>query len=113
MLFFPWATVTTTQEATLDSKVLVAAADLSVQRAARMKIAGKAFDVDEFIDKLVTKMGGRNIGGGREEAGDDDGDLSGRRQRRNGDGLLDWFALGTAVAKSMQRAPTIDFLYVE
>jgi hypothetical protein len=26
---------------------------------------------------------------------------------------LDWFALGTAVAKSMQRAPTIDFLYVE
>ncbi|KAJ3410270.1 nuclear protein [Chytridiales sp. JEL 0842] len=103
---------TTSQEASLDSKVLVMAADMSAQRAARMKVAGKAFDLDEFIDKLITKMGGSNEGGHRNDDNDDDEGPTGRRGRGDQEGpLLDWYALGEAIRRSVIRAPTSDFMF--
>jgi len=46
------------QEATLDSHLLLMATNLGAQKARAMKSGSGAFDVDDFISKLVTFMRG-------------------------------------------------------
>ncbi|TPX62091.1 hypothetical protein PhCBS80983_g00718 [Powellomyces hirtus] len=90
--------VYTTHEATLDSKVLVAAADLGVQKAQRMRLDGGSFNIDDWMGKLVVRMNGQAA----EESNEDDAD--------DGGPALDWHALGKVATRCLARVPTIDFM---
>ena len=46
------------QEATLDSHLLLMATNMGAQKARAMKSGSGAFDIDDFISKLVTFMRG-------------------------------------------------------
>src|SRR5258708_25221968 len=56
--------VSAPQEATLDSAFLVTASNMHAAKARAMKAGAGAFDVDDFVSKLITFMGGRRGGGG-------------------------------------------------
>ncbi|CAG8498434.1 10676_t:CDS:2 [Paraglomus occultum] len=81
-----------THEATLDSRLLVLSGDLGVQKARLMRVDSNAFDIDDYVAKLVTFMGGRQY---------DDEDESPK---------LDWKALGKVAARYTDRVPTMDFM---
>lgn len=74
--------------------------------ARAMKSGSGAFDVDDYISKLVIFMGGRhNV----EEVGDDDGDS----YDDEGDGApLDWERIGWKAVAHSHRVPVMDFMCV-
>ena len=86
----------------MDSDFLLKVSMQSAKMARAMKSGNGAFDVDDFVSRLVTFMGGR--GADSREDGDqyDDDD---------GDGVpLKWELIGwKAVAKS-RRVPAMDFM---
>ncbi|RIB07493.1 Nse4 C-terminal-domain-containing protein [Gigaspora rosea] len=84
--------VKNTHEATLDSRLLVLTSDLGVQKARRMKLDNNAFDVDAYISKLITFMGGRQVD-------DDDEEPD-----------LDWNAIGELASHHTLRVPTMEFI---
>lgn len=77
-----------THEATLDSRLLVLSADLSTQRARNLKLNSTSFDMDEYVSKLVSFMGGRRYDGNE----------------------LDWQKIGGVAVKYSSRVPTMDFM---
>ncbi|OCH84802.1 hypothetical protein OBBRIDRAFT_798769 [Obba rivulosa] len=91
-----------TSEATLDSLLLVQASQVGAAKARALKAGGGAFDVDEFITRLVTFMGGRkdvNIGDDSdEEEEEDDG------------GMLNWDRIGRRALAKSRRVPAMDFM---
>lgn len=93
-----------THEATLDSEVLVKASMHSALLARAMKSGGGAFDVDDFVSKLVIFMGGRhNV----EEIGDGEDD----DYNEEGDGTpLDWERIGWKAMAKTHRVPVMDFM---
>ncbi|KAF8424227.1 hypothetical protein BGX38DRAFT_1304188 [Terfezia claveryi] len=98
-----------TSDATLDSRILVDAADMAYNRAKALSLGASAatgIDIDEFVGKLITYM--RNSPDvGQRRAGDDD------EQHGGGDegDMLDWAYLGrTATFKGNKRPATSDFL---
>ncbi len=73
-----------------------------------MKSGAGAFDVDEFVSKLVTFMGGRKFGNQipeevQSDAEDDEDDP---------DMVLDWTIIGRKALAKTHRAPAIGFMYV-
>ncbi|KAI0278475.1 Nse4 C-terminal-domain-containing protein [Russula aff. rugulosa BPL654] len=56
--------VSAPQEATLDSAFLLTASNMHAAKARAMKAGAGAFDIDDFVSKLITFMGGRRGGGG-------------------------------------------------
>ncbi|KAI0086797.1 Nse4 C-terminal-domain-containing protein [Irpex rosettiformis] len=93
-----------TSEATMDSNLLLRASMKSAMLARAMKSGGGAFDVDDFVSKLITFMGGRRNAEIREDDSDvvDDDD---------GDGLpLDWERIGWKVMAKSRRVPVMDFM---
>ena len=117
-----------TSDATLDSRILVDAAEIVFNKAKKMAFganAAQGIDVDEFVGKLITYMrnspdAGRlqlREGRGRVGAGvdDEDGGGGGGGGRGGGDAdegdALDWAYLGrTAAFKGNKRPATSDFL---
>ena len=98
-----------TSDATLDSRILVDAADMAYNRAKALSLgtsAATGIDVDEFVGKLITYM--RNSPKvGRRRAGDDNEQHGGGDE----DDILDWAYLGrTAAFKGNKRPATSDFL---
>jgi hypothetical protein len=108
-----------TSEATIESRGLLIAADLSARRAHRITAEGSSgtIDVDEFVSKCITFMRqGRGI------LDDDSAELTGtqRRNRNNGsmsndeddDGdMLDWVHMGRyACVPHIQRPAVTGFL---
>ncbi|KAJ3040143.1 nuclear protein [Rhizophlyctis rosea] len=91
--------VNTTQEAALDHKTLVDISNAAAKRIKQMRIDGGTFDVDEYLNKVASKMR-RQVPVDLDE---DEEDVGGRND-------LDWFALGRVAGKWLQRAPTMDFL---
>ncbi|KAF8919760.1 Nse4 C-terminal-domain-containing protein [Mucidula mucida] len=94
------------QEATLDSAFLLMASNLGAQKARAMKSGAGAFDVDEFVSKLVTFMGGRKFGNQipeevQSDAEDDEDDP---------DMVLDWTIIGRKALANTHRAPAIGFM---
>src|SRR5437762_13998707 len=73
--------VRTTSTANLDSRLLVTTSDLAKQKARNMELGDASFNVDEYITKLVTFMGGRHL------VGDDNS---------NREDSMNWAALGRA-----------------
>ncbi|CAG8682910.1 8441_t:CDS:2, partial [Funneliformis caledonium] len=82
--------VKNTHEATLDSRLLVLTSGLGVQKARRMKLDNNSFDVDNYVSKLITFMGGRQL----------DSDTPD----------LDWKSIGRLAAQFTNRVPTSDFM---
>lgn len=90
-------------DAVIDSDLLVKASKESAKLARAMRSGNSAFDVDDFVSRLITFMGGRaNI-----EAGDDD-------EEYNDDDTdttpLAWEKIGWKALAKSHRAPAMDFM---
>ncbi|KAJ7287409.1 Nse4 C-terminal-domain-containing protein [Mycena rebaudengoi] len=90
------------QEATLDSAFLLMASNMGAQKARAMKSGSGTFDIDDFVTKLVTFMGG----GGAKDADDesDEEDVIG-----NGT-PLDWDRIGRKALSKSRRVPAMGFM---
>ncbi|THH19961.1 hypothetical protein EW146_g1321 [Bondarzewia mesenterica] len=89
------------QEATLDSAFLVLASNMGATKARAMKSGSGAFDMDDFISKLITFMGGR-----RGEQLSDDSDM----EDGDADIPLDWEKIGRKALAKSRRVPAMDFM---
>ncbi|TFK44821.1 Nse4 C-terminal-domain-containing protein [Crucibulum laeve] len=92
------------QEATLDSHLLLMASNMGAQKARAMKSGSGAFDVDDFVSKLITFMGGRKP---VEDAAPDDSDIE---QGDDGNALLDWDRIGRKALAKSRRVPAMSFM---
>jgi hypothetical protein len=90
--------VRTTAVANLDSRLLVTTSDLAKLKARNMKLGDAAFNVDEYVAKLVSFMGGRHRR--RRAVPQDDEDVD----------SMDWAGLGRLSMGICRRAPTIEFM---
>jgi len=88
-----YSQVRNTQEATLDSRLLVLSADLSAQKARNMRVDFNVFDTDEFVSKIISLGGGRHVA----DANDDQPEL-------------DWKEIGKRVIRFGKRPVTMDFM---
>ena len=66
-----------------------------------MKLGSAAFDMDDFVSKLVTFMGGR------QRFEDDDGD----EMEVVEEGALDWDKIGRKALAKSRRVPVTGFMY--
>lgn len=108
-----YKSVKQTADATMDSRLLVAASDLTLKKVSNMVVgsSGVGVDVDEFVGKCISFM--KNADRGRDGAavaaaprGGHDGD----DDDEDGD-AMDWAFLGRAAAfRSCKRPATSDFL---
>ena len=74
--------------------------------ARAMKSGSGAFDIDDYISKLVIFMGGRHS---VEEVGENDED----EYDDEGDGApLDWERIGWKAMAKSHRVPVMDFMWV-
>ncbi|KZT67578.1 hypothetical protein DAEQUDRAFT_694011 [Daedalea quercina L-15889] len=92
-----------TAEATLDSNFLLAATQMGAAKARAMKAGAGAFDVDDFVSRLVTFMS-RNQGVAVPEDLDSDNeqDYSGEP--------LDYARIGRRTLAKSRRIPVMDFM---
>jgi two-component SAPR family response regulator len=51
--------VTTTQDAVLDSQLLLKTLDITTQRAQKLKIGGSGFDIEEYIRRVRNILKGQ------------------------------------------------------
>ena len=94
-----------TGEATLDSELLVKASVQSAMLARAMKSGSGAFDVDDYVAKLVIFMGGRHdvervAESDEEDEYDDEGDGA----------QLNWERIGWKAMGKSHRVPVMDFM---
>ena len=71
-----------------------------------MKSGSGAFDIDDFISKLVIFMGGRKT---MNLVDDDDSSYDDAAEDA---GPLDWEKVGRQVLSKSHRVPVMDFMYV-
>lgn len=88
-------------------------------KARAMKAGAGAFDIDDFVSKLITFMGGRRGGGqpkdrdhpaaaqGGEEDDDDD-----EEEDEEDDEPLNWERIGRKALAKSRRVPVMDFMCV-
>ena len=94
-------------EATNDSALLLHISNFGAARARAMKSGSGAFDVDDYVGKLVIFMGGRHGVKEREGARADDEDDD---DDDDDDGQLDWGRIGWKAMARSHRVPTMDFM---
>ncbi|KAI0684484.1 Nse4 C-terminal-domain-containing protein [Cytidiella melzeri] len=98
-----------TSEATMDSNLLLKASMKSAMLARNMKSGGGAFDVDDFVSKLITFMGGRRNADMHENDNDDDDETYDDDEDDDGT-PLDWERIGWKAMAKSRRAPAMDFM---
>ena len=76
--------------------LFVTTSDLAKQKARNLNLGDATFNVDEYVAKLVTFMGGRHRGG--------------RHNRERNEDVMDWTNLGRVAAGICRRPPTIGFM---
>lgn len=96
-----------TAEAILYFGILLQATQGEVRHAQAMKSGAGAFDVDDFVERLITFMGGRNAGAALLE----DSDSETEDERYSG-GPLDWERVGCRALMHSHRIATMNFMYV-
>ena len=89
-----------TQEATLDSAFLVMASSMSAQKARSMKTTAGAFDVEDFVEKLISFMGGNKATAEAAEEGVEVDDTA----------PLKWDKIGRKALAKSRRIPVMDFM---
>lgn len=115
----PRRPVSAPQEATLDSAFLLTASNMHAAKARAMKAGAGAFDIDDFVSKLITFMGGRRSGGGggagpkdSEQADADYDDDDEEDDDDESDEPLDWERIGRKALAKSRRIPVMDFMCV-
>jgi hypothetical protein len=110
--------VSAPQEATLDSAFLLTASNMHAAKARAMKAGAGAFDIDDFVSKLITFMGGRRGGGGGgggpndcAEDADYDEDVDDDEDEED-DEPLNWERIGRKALAKSRRIPVMDFMCV-
>ena len=86
-------------------------------KARAMKAGAGAFDIDDFVSKLITFMGGRRGGGGggpkdRAEDADYDEDVDDEEEDEEDDEPLNWERIGRKALAKSRRVPVMDFMCV-
>ena len=90
-------------------------------KARAMKAGAGAFDIDDFVSKLITFMGGRRAGGAvgpkdrpaqDEEAGADEDDEDDEEDDED-DEPLNWERIGRKALAKSRRVPVMDFMCVD
>lgn len=107
--------VSAPQEATLDSAFLVTASNMHAAKARAMKAGAGAFDVDDFVSKLITFMGGRRGEAGpkdRASGGTDEDEEEEEEDYDGDDEPLDWEKIGRKALAKSRRVPVMDFMCV-
>jgi len=89
--------VNRTQEATLDSQFLLASAEIGAKQVESIKLAGENFDTEEWINKLLTIMGGRQ-----------DIDIKQENNETVNLNLLNWETIGIRAEPFFDKVPKID-----
>ncbi|PCH34744.1 hypothetical protein WOLCODRAFT_106472 [Wolfiporia cocos MD-104 SS10] len=92
-----------TSEATLDSAFLLQATQAGAAKARAMKSGAGAFDVDDFVARLITFMGGRKA------ALSDESDSEIVNDGIAG-GALDWSRVGYRALEKSHRVAVADFM---
>lgn len=82
--------------ANLDSRLLVTTSDLAKLKARNMNLGDAAFNVDEYVNKLISYMGGQH--------------LTRATQNQDREDSMDWAVIGHVAMRISRRPPTIDFL---
>ncbi|TEB38361.1 hypothetical protein FA13DRAFT_1726028 [Coprinellus micaceus] len=91
------------QEATLDSHFLLLASNVGAAKAQAMKSGTGTFDVDDFVAKLVSYMGGKkNLNEEDIEKHMDGEDMT--------DVALDWAKIGRKALAKSRRVPAMGFM---
>ncbi|KZV98594.1 hypothetical protein EXIGLDRAFT_727665 [Exidia glandulosa HHB12029] len=99
------------QEATLDSRIFLNTVSLAGDVAKHNAASSRAFDVDEFVGRLVTFMGGRSAGRGRVQDDDDDEqDEDEEDPRASGGEPLAWDKVARRALTMSRRVPAMDFM---
>ncbi|KAF7376250.1 Non-structural maintenance of chromosomes element 4 [Mycena sanguinolenta] len=88
------------QEATLDSAFLLMASNMGAQKARAMKSGSGSFDIDDFVSKLVTFMGGA-------KQLDDDSDGEDSEENHTS---LEWDRIGRRALAKSRRVPAMGFM---
>lgn len=96
------------QEATLDSAYLLKASSIGAIKARAMRADVGGFDVDDFVSKLITFMGGRVQG--RERASQAPSDMDDDEELEAGP--LNWDKIGRKALAKSRRVPAMDFMLV-
>ena len=86
-------------------------------KARAMKAGAGAFDIDDFVSKLITFMGGRRggAGAGKDRAaadGEEDDDDDDEEDDDDDDEPLDWERIGRRALAKSRRVPVMDFMCV-
>jgi hypothetical protein len=91
-------------------------------KARAMKAGAGSFDIDDFVSKLITFMGGRRAGGAGggpkdrpaqgEEADADDDDDDDEEEEDEDDEPLNWERIGRKALAKSRRVPVMDFMCV-
>ena len=111
MEFIPSGSVKDTSEATLDSRYLIMASDMSAAKAKAMKNDASGFDLDDFVSKLVTFMGGRKGGINKQRGGSEEIEEEEEEEDEDeDDSPLDWEEVGRLALMKSHRVPVIDFM---
>lgn len=103
LLHYVCHTVRAPADAVIDSDLLVKASKESAKLARAMRSGNSAFDVDDFVSRLITFMGGRtNVepGDDEDEYNEDDGDNT----------PLAWERIGWKALEKSHRVPAMDFM---
>ncbi|KAJ7783302.1 Nse4 C-terminal-domain-containing protein [Mycena metata] len=90
------------QEATLDSAFLLMASNMGAQKARAMKSGSGSFDIDDFVSRLVTFMGGAKQLDVDDESDGEDVDVGG--------GPLEWDRIGRKALAKSRRVPAMGFM---
>ncbi|PFH50906.1 hypothetical protein AMATHDRAFT_143981 [Amanita thiersii Skay4041] len=90
------------QEATLDSALLLKASSMGAQKARAMKSGSGAFEVDEFVSKLISFMGGHRS---LDDQPPEDSDAE-----QDGEAPLEWERIGRKALAKSYRAPALSFM---
>lgn len=86
--------------------MLVMASSMGAQKARAMKSGSGAFDIDDFVSKLVQFMGGqRSI----EDSLPDDSDAE--EEALDVGPSLDWDRIGRKAMAKSRRVPAVGFMY--
>ncbi|KAL4080310.1 Nse4 C-terminal-domain-containing protein [Scleroderma yunnanense] len=88
-------------EATLDSSVLRNLSGISAQKARAMKLGSTAFDLDDFVTKLITFMGGSQF----LEDNEDGSEIQVEEDRG-----LDWDKIGRKALAKSRRVPVTGYM---
>lgn len=87
-------------EATLDSKAMTNLSEMAALKARDLKHTAGGFDVEDFIAKLVTFMGGPDANTGSDDEDDDP------------EAPLDWEKFGYAALAKSRRVTGVNFMLV-